>query len=609
MHLLSQTQMTGTETYLQTLVHEHLKMGHQIWIASDKLHVAMPGTFVSLPISKKDWTSNKTVKANLTELIQTQKIELIHCHSRAAVRHGHRLATQFQLPMLTSVHGDQHYSLSKRLRDIYGQLVVTNCHNLSLSMIHKFRTSPSKMRLLHNPVDPRKFEFNYSANKKNRMAFIGRSTGPKGERLREILRLVWPSIAADFPEIHLDLILTQADEFLNSLNGQLPERVRVLKHQTDLAKLYGDYDLIIGSGRVAIEAALMGTPVICLGEALYEGVLQRKGFQQQIQSNFGDMRSYQEAATALWTATEKQVAGMQSDLSSLLRQKPEREEQLALRNRLIPLVDPTETANEFIELYEQARFLLHHPANIPILMYHKVPNQTLKSRHQIFVTKKDFEKHLSWFQKWGMTSLFLSELKDFLQGRKPMSEFPKKPLILTFDDGYADNLENAAPLLLQYNMKANIFLLADTSIKKNTWDLGDDEPEASLLSPQQRQDIAAQGCFEIGSHGYQHLDLTSQELGIVRHQLVESKTLLEKEFGKNILALVYPFGKTNQNLSQLAENCGYFFAFNTDSGGRHWLSDRHSIFRANVFPNENRFGLWKKTRSWYRQYFFFKRKI
>src|SRR5690606_15080536 len=104
------------------------------------------------------------------------------------------------------------------------------------------------------------------------------------------------------------------------------------------------------------------------------------------------------------------------------------------------------------------------------LMYHKVPDINIESRHRIFVNKDNFEKHLQFYKSQGFTTLHFSELAEYWSLKRDPSTFPKKPLILTFDDGYIDNLKNAGPLLQKYGFKAVIYLLADNEVRYNYWD-------------------------------------------------------------------------------------------------------------------------------------------
>ena len=54
-----------------------------------------------------------------------------------------------------------------------------------------------------------------------------------------------------------------------------------------------------------------------------------------------------------------------------------------------------------MRIYESAFFLKHYSKWIPTLMYHKIPDQEIKSQHKIYVTRENFEKHLNFYKKLG----------------------------------------------------------------------------------------------------------------------------------------------------------------------------------------------------------------
>jgi peptidoglycan/xylan/chitin deacetylase (PgdA/CDA1 family) len=72
-------------------------------------------------------------------------------------------------------------------------------------------------------------------------------------------------------------------------------------------------------------------------------------------------------------------------------------------------------------------------------------------------------------------------------------------VVLTFDDGYADTLTEALPLLKQYGCTATCYLVSDAIGGYNTWDAGFLQEKKQLMSHAQAQEWLAAG-MEIGSH-------------------------------------------------------------------------------------------------------------
>lgn len=93
---------------------------------------------------------------------------------------------------------------------------------------------------------------------------------------------------------------------------------------------------------------------------------------------------------------------------------------------------------------------------LPVLMYHKVDDNSAPD--YLTLSTKKLEQQFKYLNKKGYTSILLSDLINYVTHKKPL---PQKSVLITFDDGFKNNFTHLYPLLLQYNFKANIFLVAD----------------------------------------------------------------------------------------------------------------------------------------------------
>jgi len=93
---------------------------------------------------------------------------------------------------------------------------------------------------------------------------------------------------------------------------------------------------------------------------------------------------------------------------------------------------------------------------LAVLMYHKIRPVALPDSLTISVEK--FSEQLQYLYTKGFNSISLSQLTAYIKQGTPL---PPKPVLISFDDGYRDNLLYAYPLLKKYSMKANIFLIGD----------------------------------------------------------------------------------------------------------------------------------------------------
>src|SRR5256712_4011746 len=96
---------------------------------------------------------------------------------------------------------------------------------------------------------------------------------------------------------------------------------------------------------------------------------------------------------------------------------------------------------------------------LPVLLYHKIDRIPPGARYpRSYVTPERFEAQLAFLRRRGYESISFA---DYLAYRHGAGRLPRRPVIVTFDDGYRSNRDVALPLLQQYGFRATIFLLAE----------------------------------------------------------------------------------------------------------------------------------------------------
>jgi peptidoglycan/xylan/chitin deacetylase (PgdA/CDA1 family) len=587
LHALSQTELTGSEAYALELIQWQMAHDQKCFVVSDSLHLKFPKAceFFALPLSTRSFFRRLLSIFSLRRWLQENKIEVIHSHSRGACRHLFWAKLGLGLPMITTLHGYQHTSFSKRWFNIYGDYILVVCRKLGEQLQSQFGISSEHWEVLANPVSAP----NMTSSQRSRdLLLVGRSSGPKGEKLRSLAS----AISDRDDSVSATLILSGAsNDEITALQKSLGDKFIVLGQVDSLASYLTSHKVVVASGRIAVETLLSTTALYALGEARAPGFVSEKNYEDCLHDNFGDVGPSTELNYAN-LARELIEGAPNSDLSTRVAQD------FAI-----------ETINaRILDLYRGLR-IFKKSKWIPILMYHKLVHEKPQTQHMTYVFAKNFSKHLQWFKSWGFSTLHFSELADFWFERKSLEQFPKRPLILTFDDGYQNTLELAQPLLAQHSCKAVVYLLANPKMQANAWDMNSpDSREASfaLMNSQERQKLNPQ-IFEIGSHGLSHEHLPQKNEAEILSELLSSKEILEKEFKRNIQSFAYAFGDIDSRLPALAEKSGYDFAVNTDRGPLLWFRDRFSLFRVNVFPEDGFWALRKKTRCGYRARYFRKR--
>jgi peptidoglycan/xylan/chitin deacetylase (PgdA/CDA1 family) len=213
---------------------------------------------------------------------------------------------------------------------------------------------------------------------------------------------------------------------------------------------------------------------------------------------------------------------------------------------------------------------------LPILMYHHIAERPAgAAMADLYVSPKEFESQLSEFKRLGFRSVDLANLNG--------QDLPRRPIALTFDDGYVDFFTNALPLLRSYGFHATVFAVPGHIAGVNAWDRGNG-PEERLMDQEELRTCQRQGC-EIGAHTCSHPDLRKCDLNAARREIADSKTILEELLDRNVEAFCYPYGGFTEPIVQIVRESGYSCACTTEPGLNTSAADRYTLRRVNCKPN------------------------
>ncbi|MGW0916345.1 polysaccharide deacetylase family protein [Streptomyces sp. NPDC002784] len=161
---------------------------------------------------------------------------------------------------------------------------------------------------------------------------------------------------------------------------------------------------------------------------------------------------------------------------------------------------------------------------------------------------------------------------------------------LTFDDGYADFVDHALPVLRRHDCGATLFVLPGRLGGDNAWDpLG---PRKPLLTADGIRHAAEAG-VEIGSHGLTHVDLTQADDALLRAETAESRALLSELTGAPVDGFCYPYGTVDARAVEAVRAAGYTYACAIDPGP---LTSLHALPRVHVGQNDTAVRLYLKHR-------------
>ncbi len=593
LHLLSQFEVTGAETFAATLANEQILHGHSVTIVSDTFHTPTTATIISLPLGKRDFLQRIANVRALSAIIAERKIDVVHAHSRAASWIGFYATRTGVVPLISTVHGRQHVHFSSKLYSVYGEKIVAVCESIREHLIDELHINENKISIIRNGIDLQRWNaVQHTSGGRKIIAIVGRLSGPKGIVAQQIIQHVAPSLLKKFPELEVQIVGGEKGSELvlraiQKVNAEIhSERIFYKGFVHTIEDVYSSSTVVIGSGRVAMEAMVCGASVIAIGESNYVGVVNEENLMSALHTNFGDAGVHAEFNNEQCTR----------DIIQLIEQGKQTEWG---KNVIEKNFNIAQKVSEMYRVYAEARSIKLGIKEIPILMYHRVTGGKPEgTKHGIYVTAKEFDRQLKVLLRKNFTTLTFFDIQKIIEGKLPL---PRKPIMLTFDDGYEDNYEYAFPLFKKYNMFGVIFLLGDTTITTNEWDIRKGEPAAKLLSDSHIAEMKEYG-IEFGGHSMRHKKLSHIALDEAAQEIVECKKAIEQRIGSPIISFAYPYGAVNEEVKSITQRAGFLFGIATDSGRKNFWSDLFEIRRVFIFPNTSRFAFWKKTSGWYHSY-------
>jgi peptidoglycan/xylan/chitin deacetylase (PgdA/CDA1 family) len=175
---------------------------------------------------------------------------------------------------------------------------------------------------------------------------------------------------------------------------------------------------------------------------------------------------------------------------------------------------------------------------------------------------------------------------EVLAARGDGRQLPARSVWVTFDDGYAELAEHAAPVLRANGQKATVFVATARVGGVPSWDdYAPDAPAPALLDWDGLAGLQSAG-WDVGAHGTDHRDLTRLDDDDLARELTGPRDELAEHLGRPPRVLSYPFGAHDERVRSAVENAGYSLALTTDGGLSGGDSDM-AMNRIYVFPTDS----------------------
>ncbi|WP_307435682.1 MULTISPECIES: polysaccharide deacetylase family protein [unclassified Paenibacillus] len=187
--------------------------------------------------------------------------------------------------------------------------------------------------------------------------------------------------------------------------------------------------------------------------------------------------------------------------------------------------------------------------SIPVLNYHSV---TIDPGNVVVISPAKLEEQLAYLHNHGFTPVSLTTFISLIEG-KGVEAAPEKPVLLTFDDGYIDNYEQAMPLLTKYSFPATLFISPGTS------------DQEGYLNWEQIKKMQEAG-WDIQPHGMTHPHLPQLSADQQAYEILEARKQIEEKLGTKADVYCYPYGEYNKTTLKLLKDHGFRYAFTIEQG-------------------------------------------
>lgn len=230
---------------------------------------------------------------------------------------------------------------------------------------------------------------------------------------------------------------------------------------------------------------------------------------------------------------------------------------------------------------------MHQPAQgLRVLMYHAIGTPALGDTRGLFsLSPERFRRHMALLSSWRREKVV--ELSgDNLAGIGSR-------VAITFDDGYLDNLEVAAPILMELGLPFTVFVTSEF-VRSG---------KQGFMSVSALRTLAALPGATIGAHGANHIALTQCDDKVLHGELWSSRQYLEDALGCAVQTMAYPYGAVDRRVRDAAHAAGYKLGACSLAGINRVTRDPMLLARTEIVAMDNERVLAQKLHGdwdWYR---------
>ncbi len=213
--------------------------------------------------------------------------------------------------------------------------------------------------------------------------------------------------------------------------------------------------------------------------------------------------------------------------------------------------------------------------HVPVLTYHRVAPLSAVGITDLKVEPSTFTATLAALQAAGYHTIHQWQLFDALYKGAAL---PSKPVIISVDDGYVDDVRTILPALQRFHMVGTFFVITGRMT------------EPGFLSADQIRQLDQAG-MDVGDHTAHHVDLRLLTPSQLRMEIAGSRRVLEHVVGHPVYFFAYPFGAYNDAVLSELKSAGFTMAYTTAGGSTESSANPLTMPRIHVGRAETPSGV------------------
>jgi peptidoglycan/xylan/chitin deacetylase (PgdA/CDA1 family) len=212
---------------------------------------------------------------------------------------------------------------------------------------------------------------------------------------------------------------------------------------------------------------------------------------------------------------------------------------------------------------------------VPVLTFHRVAPASAVGQLDLKVDPATFAAEMSALKAGGYHSITQAQLFGALYDHRAL---PHKPVLISVDDGYVDDVRTILPTLQRLHLVATFFVITGRMT------------EPGFLTAAQIRQLDRAG-MDIGDHTIHHVDLRLLTPSELQTETAGSRSTLEHVLGHPVYAFAYPFGSENPRVVAAVRAAGFTLAYTTAGGTTESTASPLTMPRVHIGHAETASGL------------------